>query len=186
MILLILGLLLWTAAHLFKPLMPEARAVLANRLGEGPSKGVVALFIALGLILIVTGYRGSATESLWISPPWTTHLNNLLMLVAVVLLGLGHSKSRARGRIRDPMLKGVLVWAVAHLLVNGDVASIVLFGWMGLWAIAEMGLSRAKPVQDTPAGTLAGDIRLGLISLAIFVVIVGIHTWLGYPPFPQG
>lgn len=186
MTLLVLGLILWTAAHLLKPVMPDARAALTSRLGEGPSKGVVALIIALGVVLMVVGYRGSSPGSLWIPPGWTTHLNNLLMVVAVILLGLGHSKSRARGWVRDPMLTGVLVWAIAHLLVNGDIASIVLFGWMGLWAIAEMAISRAKPAPTPPTGTLAGDIRLALISLVVFAVIVGIHTWLGYPPFPQG
>ena len=57
------------------------------------------------------------------------------MLVAVALIGAGHSKGRARGWLRHPMLTGVVVWAVAHLLVNGDVASLVLFGWLGLWAV---------------------------------------------------
>ena len=60
------------------------------------------------------------------------------MLVAVGLFGVGHSKSRVRGWLRNPMLTGVVVWAVAHLLVNGDVASLVLFGWMGLWALADI------------------------------------------------
>lgn len=186
MTLLLAGLVLWTAAHLFKPAMPDARAALAARLGDGPSKGVVALFIALGLGLIVIGFRQAPVTSVWFPPAWTVHLNNLLMLIAVALLGLGHSKSRARPWVRDPMLSGVLLWAIAHLLVNGDVASIVLFGWMGAWALVEMAFARRKPVKAPPAGSLAGDIRLVLITLVVFAVIVAIHTRLGYPPFPQG
>lgn len=186
MTLLVLGLVVWSAAHLFKPVMPDARAALAARLGEGPSKGVMAFFIAAGLVLIVIGFKQAPVESVWFPPLWTTHLNNLLMLIAVALLGLGHSKSRARPLVRDPMLTGVLLWAIAHLLVNGDVASIVLFGWMGVWALVEMAFARRKPVKPAPAGSLAGDIRLAVITLVVFAVIVGIHTWLGYPPFPQG
>jgi uncharacterized membrane protein len=186
MTLLLAGLVLWTLAHLFKPALPDARAALAARLGPAPSKGVVALFIGLGLVLIVVGFREAPVESVWFPPAWTVHLNNLLMLIAVALLGLGHSKSRARGWVRDPMLTGVLLWAIAHLLVNGDVASIVLFAWMGAWALVEMGFARRKPAPVPPAGSLAGDIRFALITLVVFAVIAAIHTWLGYPPFPQG
>lgn len=186
MTLLILGLVLWSAAHLFKSLMPDARAGLAARLGEGPSRGLVALVVVIGIVLMVVGFRQAPVESVWFPPGWTVHVNNLLMLVAVALLGLGHSKSRARPLVRDPMLTGVLLWSVAHLLVNGDVASIVLFGWMGIWALVELALSRRQPARPAPAGSLAGDIRFALITLVVFGVIVAIHTWLGYPPFPQG
>ena len=80
-----------------------------------------------------------------------------------------------------------MVWAVAHLLVNGDRASLVLFGWMGLWAVAEMALINARePAWVRPApGTVAGDVRLVVITLVVFAVIVAVHTWLGYPPFPR-
>ena len=83
------------------------------------------------------------------------------------------------------MLAGAVVWAVAHLLVNGDSVSIVLFGGMGVWALAQMWLiNRAEP-DYTPweGGTIAGDLRLAAISAVVFAVIAGIHTWLGYFPF---
>jgi uncharacterized membrane protein len=186
MTLLLAGLVLWTAAHLFKPAMPDARAAFGARLGDGPSKGLVALVIAVGVVLMVVGFRQAPVENLWFPPLWTTHLNNLLMLVAVALLGLGHSKSRARPLVRDPMLTGVLLWAIAHLLVNGDLASVVLFGWLGVWALVEMVYARRRPVKPAPRLSLAGDIRFVVITLVVFAVIVAIHTWLGHPPFPQG
>lgn len=186
MTLLVLGLVIWTAAHLFKPLMPEARGALAGRLGEGPSKGVMAFVIAIALILMIIGFRQAPVENVWFPPAWTKHLNNLLMLIAVALFGLRHAKSRARGWVRDPMLTGVVVWAIAHLLVNGDVASIVLFGWLGIWALVEMVFARSKPAAPLPAVSTAGEIRFVLITLVVFGVIAAIHTWLGYPPFPQG
>ncbi len=106
------------------------------------------------------------------------------MIVAVLLLGLGHSKSRLRGALRNPMLTAAVVWAFAHLLVNGDQASLVMFGWLGLWAIADIALIDRDPAWVRPTGgTVAGDVRWVLISAVVFVVIVGIHTWLGYPPF---
>lgn len=186
MTLLILGLILWTAGHFLRRLAPGARASLAGSLGEGPSKGVVAAVIGVGLVLMIVGYRGAGYTAVYDPPSWGVHLNNLLMLIAVGLLGLGHSKSRLRGRLRNPMLTAVVVWAVAHLLVNGDVASLVLFGWMGVWAIADiMTIDTQDPPKPAPAGTVAGDVRWVIITLVVFAVIVAIHTWLGYPPFPQ-
>ena len=136
--------------------------------------------------MMVIGYRGADATPIWELGSWALSVNNLLMVIAVFLIGLGNSKSRLRGKLRHPMLAGLLIWSVAHLLVNGDVSSLVLFGGLGLWGIAEMAvINRAEPV---PApfidGTARGDIKLLVISAVVFVVIVGIHTWLGYWPFP--
>lgn len=186
MTLLVLGLILWTAAHFLKRFAPGARAGLAGALGDGPSRGVVAAAIGLGLVLIVIGYRGADFTPVYDPPSWGIHLNNLLMLAAVGMFGAAHSKSRVRGWLRNPMLTGVVVWAVAHLLVNGDVASLVLFGWMGAWAVASIAAIDAQdPVKPAPAASVAGDVRLVLITLVVFAVIAFIHTWLGYYPFPQ-
>lgn len=185
MTLLVLGLILWTAAHFFKRLAPGGRAALDRSLGDGPSKGVMAALIAAGLVLVVVGYRGADVTPVYDPPAWGIHLNNLLMLVAVGLFGAAHSKSRVRGWLRNPMLTGVVVWAVAHLLVNGDAASLVLFGWMGLWAVASILTIDAQEARGpAPAASVAGDVRLLVITLVVFAVIVAIHTWLGYPPFP--
>jgi uncharacterized membrane protein len=157
------------------------------RLGKGPSRGVIAGVIALGLILMVIGYRAAPFTAVYDPPAWTIHLNNLLMLAAVALFGMGRSKGRARSWLRHPMLTGVIVWAVAHLLVNGDLASLVLFGGLGIWAVASMVMINAAtgPWQRPAPGPASGDIRLAVITLAVFAVIAAIHTWLGYWPFPQ-
>jgi uncharacterized membrane protein len=175
MTLLVPGLILWTAAHLLKPAAPEARASLAASLGAGPARGIVA------------GYRGAPVVPVYDPPAWGLHLNNLAMLAAVGLMGVGRSKGRLRSWLRHPMLTGVLVWALAHLLVNGDVASLVLFGWLGAWAVVSMLLiNRNQPVWVRPEpGTAAGDLRLVLIALVLYALIAAVHTWLGYYPFPR-
>jgi uncharacterized membrane protein len=187
MSLLVLGLIVWTAAHMFKRAAPDARDGLASALGEGPSRGIMALAIVVGLVLIIVGYRRAPFEPVYDPPSWGIHLNNLLMLGAVALMGAGRSKGRARSWLRHPMLTGVIVWAIAHLLVNGDVASLVMFGWLGAWAIASMVLVNARePAWVRPApGPVSGDIRLAVIAIVLFAVIATIHTWLGYWPFPQ-
>ncbi len=186
MTLLVLGLIVWTAAHLFKRVAPNARVSLARALGDGPSKGAMAAAILAAVVLMVVGYRRAGVAPVYDPPSWGLHLNHLLMLIAVGLVGASHSKSRVRGWLRNPMLSGVVVWAVAHLLVNGDVASLVLFGWLGLWALASiLVIDTGEPVKPAPVASVAGDVRLAVITLVVFAVIVAIHTWLGYPPFPH-
>ena len=174
MTLLILGLLLWSFVHFFKRLAPAGRAAMQDKMGDA-SKGVIAILLVISVVLMVIGYRSAPT----------TGINNLLMLAAVALFGLGSSKSHLRKKMRHPMLTGVVVWAASHLLVHGDTASIVLFGGLAVWALAEIVIiNRAQP-DYTPydGGSTAGDIRLGVITVVIYGIISGIHTWLGYCPF---
>ena len=187
MTLLVLGLLLWTAAHLFKRAAPDAHARLFAALGPGPGRGVMALLILAGLALIVIGFRRAPFEPVYDPPSWGIHLNNLLMLAAVALLGAGRSRGHARSWLRHPMLTGVLVWAFAHLLVNGDRASLILFGWMAAWAVASMALINARePAWTAPApGPWSGDLRLLGIAVLLYAAIAAVHAWLGYWPFPQ-
>lgn len=184
MTLLVLGLLIWSGAHLFKRLAPDARAAMDARLGNG-AKGVIALALLLSVVLMVLGYRSAGGAVFWGPSPATIGLNNLLMLAAVALFGVGNSKSRLRAKMRHPMLTGVLVWAAAHLLVNGDTASFVLFGGLAVWAALEMALINRAAHSYVPwsGGSVAGDIRLAVITLVVYAVIAAIHTWLGYWPF---
>lgn len=187
MVLLILGLVLWSAAHVFKRAAPGPRHAIAGRLGAGPSRGVFALLIVTGLVLMIFGYRAAPFTPVYDPPGWGVHVNNLAMLAAVALFGMGASKGRARSWLRNPMLTGVLVWAGAHLLVNGDAASLLLFGGLGLWAAVNIVLidTRAGPWQRPEPGPALGDLRLAVITLVVFAVIAAIHTWLGVWPFPR-
>ena len=184
MTLMVLGLVLWTAAHFFKRVAPAARQSMQDRMGDG-SKGVIALILLVSVVLMVIGYRGAEGAFYWGRSPMLTGVNNLLMLFAIALFGLGSSKSRFRSKMRHPMLTGVALWSVSHILVNGDIASLILFGWLLIWALAEMALiNRAEP-EYTPyeGGSAAGDVRLLAISLVLFALISWAHTWLGYYPF---
>ncbi len=180
MTLLILGLILWIAAHFFKRVLPDLRASMGDK-----GKGLVTLILVASIALMIIGFRVADFVPVWEPPSWTRHINNLLMLIAVALMGLGSSKGRFRGLMRHPMLIGVKLWAVAHLLVNGDLASIVLFGGMLAWAVVQViMINRSEPDWTRPEpGPLAGDIKLGVITLVLFGVIAGVHYWLGYPVF---
>jgi uncharacterized membrane protein len=183
MFFLILGLILWIIAHWFKRLASDMRAKMGN-----PGKGVMAVLIVVSLVLMIIGYRGADFISVWSPPSFMTHINNLAMLIAFWVYGSSAAKGAKAWpayKTRHPQLLAVKIWAVAHLLVNGDLASIILFGGMLAWAVGSVILiNRAEPAWTAPppAGR-ATYIRLALISLVLFSVVAGIHIWLGVSPF---
>lgn len=181
MILLVLGLLLWSGAHLWKRLAPDSRA----RMGDA-GKGIVAAASLVGIVLMVIGYRDWASEQLWYPPAFMVHLNNLLVVIAFYLFAASGTRAKLATRMRHPQLTAVKTWAVAHLLVNGDLASVVLFGGLLLWAVAEVVLiNRAQRDWTPPAwGGAAAEVKAIVGTVIVFAVAAGIHIWLGYWPFP--
>lgn len=175
-----LGLALWVAGHLFKRILPAAR----TRLGEVPGKLFTTVLILAGVVLMIVGYRGAEVVPLYSPLPGMGHLTDLLMLVAVFLYGVGHSRGRLRAQLRHPMLLGTILWAGAHLLVNGDAASLLLFGGIGLWAALQIVLINAQSAWTPPArGGLRGDAVNLAISVVVYALVAGVHTWLGKNPF---
>ena len=152
MTLMILGLALWWASHLYPIYLPGHRAATLKRLGEKLYKSFFAMVALIAVVLMVSGFRKAGFVEVWTPPGWATHLNNLLMLLAVFLIGAKDAKSSAKHYVRHPMLAAVKVWAVAHLLVNGDVASVILFGGMLGWAVVPLaGRSQAPSRRSDPA-----------------------------------
>ncbi|WP_136636648.1 NnrU family protein [Pseudooceanicola onchidii] len=180
MILLILGVLLWAGAHFFKRLAPARRAAMGDR-----GKGLVALALAVSILLMIFGYRAADGAFFWGRHPATVGINNLLMIAALYFTSPGPKKGALFYRMRHPMLTGFLLWTIAHLLVNGDVPSFVLFGGLGAWAIAEMVvINRAEPGWTPPEkGSIAKDAMFLVASVILLAVIGFVHTWLGYPTF---
>jgi len=184
MALLIVGLIIWVGAHMFKRLAPGARAALTTRMGDA-SKGIFAGLILASLVLIVIGYRGIEITPIYTPLAGIGHLNNLLMLVAIVIYSAGMSKGVLWTKIRHPQLWGTSIWALAHLLVNGDLASVVLFGTMLVWAQAEIVLYNAQEPAWLPPkpGALKRDLIMAGGALVAYAVIAGIHVLLGVNPF---
>lgn len=180
MILLTLGVVLWAAAHYFKRFAPEVRARMGNK-----GKGLIAVAIVISVLMMIFGYRNAEFIYIWSPPSWTVHLNNLLMVIALFIYGMSATTGRLRGKMRHPQLTAVKIWAVAHLLVNGDLAAIILFGGLLAWAVGSVILiNRAEPWVRPKPGDAKKDILLVVITLVMFVVITAIHAWLGVWPFP--
>ncbi len=180
MTLLIAGLALWVAAHLYKRLMPEHRAALGRK-----GRIVVAVSIVVALLLMIFGYKMADLHPVYTPIPGIGHLNNLIMLVAIYLYGMGKAKGTMSNKLRHPMLTGTILFAIAHLLVNGDLASLILFGGIGLWALVEiLVINRAQGAWQRPApGTLRGDLINLVVTLVLFGIIAVVHIKSGHNPF---
>jgi uncharacterized membrane protein len=180
MIWLILGVALWSYSHLMKRVTPGFRA----SLGDGPGKGVVAVLALIAIGLMIYGYQQAPVVPLWEPPAFMRHINNTLMLIAVLLVNLGNSRGVMRTWLRHPMLTSVKVWALAHLLVKGDLASVILFGGLLAWAVFDViKINRMEPAWVRPApGPVRNDVIYVVVSVVVLAVIVAIHGWiLGYP-----
>lgn len=179
-LILILGVLAWSGGHLFKRLAPERRAAM----GEA-GKGLVAVLSLAGIVLMVLGYRWAGFVELWDSPRFLTHLNNLLMLFAVYLFAVSGMKTGLSRVIRHPQLTAVKTWAVSHLLVNGDLASVILFGGLLAWAVVSVILiNRAQPVwHKNPPAPVGKEIGALVGAVVVTGVIGWLHMLLGPSPF---
>ena len=180
LLILILGVALWSGAHLFKRLAPAARANMGDK-GRGP----IALAILGGIVLMVIGYRMADGAVLWGRSPAMVGINNLLMLLAVYLFAASGAKTAVARRMRHPMLGAVKIWALAHLLVNGDVPSFVLFGGLLAWAVVEVILiNRATRTWTPPPPVpMRKEITAVVATVIVYVVLVAAHYALGYPTF---
>lgn len=180
MIWLTLGVLLWAYSHLMKRVTPGFRA----GLGDNTGKMVVSALSLLAIGLMIWGYGQAEFVPLWEPPTALRHVNNLLMLIAVFLHFLGYVPGLLRSKIRHPMLLSVKTWAVAHLLVNGDLASLILFGGMLAWAVFDMiRINRMENWNRRPAGPLRNDLIWAAGSVLVLAAMAWVHGWLGYPVF---
>src|SRR2546426_11473470 len=134
---LVLGLVAFLGAHVFVTLRAP-RAALIKRIGESTYKGLMSLVSLAGLILIGYGfgqYRASGWINVWAPPTWTYYVTQFLMWPASISVVAAYSRGNIWRALKHPMLVGVKTWAVAHLISNGDLGSIVLFGSFLAWAV---------------------------------------------------
>lgn len=179
MALLVIGLLLWSFAHLAKRIWPG----FSRAMGPAERPAVTAA-IVVGAALMVIGYRAWFGDFYWGRTPALTGINNLLMLGAVYLFAAAGMKTWVARHWRHPMLTGVLVWAGAHLLVNGDTPSFVLFGGLALWALAEiMLINRVKWVPPAAVGGPRKEVMAVVGTVVVYGAIAGVHYAFGYPTF---
>ncbi|MEO0917537.1 MAG: NnrU family protein [Pseudomonadota bacterium] len=184
MIFLVLGVLLWWGAHLMKRLAPGQRQHIQDRFGDA-SKGVFAVLILLSVVLMTIGYQNYTGPFFWGRNAALVGINNLLMLIAIYLFAASGAKTWVTKYIRHPQLTAFKAWAIAHLLVNGDMASFILFGGLLAWAVVAVIVinrqtDRAPPAEVYP---VRKEVSAVVITLIVFSLVSAVHIWLGYNPF---
>jgi uncharacterized membrane protein len=191
MLYLILGLVLFLGVHSVRIFAEDWRTTTRQRVGETSFKGVYSLLSLLGLILLVWGF-GMAREApnvVWLPPAGLRHLAALLNVIAFVFLTAAYVPGNAiKARVHHPMVLGVKTWAFAHLLANGNLAHMVLFGSFLVWAVLDFISSRRRDRAlgiTYPPGKLAATV----LTVVLGVVIGGVFAmWLhgliiGVKPF---
>jgi uncharacterized membrane protein len=177
---LTLGVLLFCIVHLIPSLLPDLKKSLSDRLGEYPYKGLFTLLMVFSVFLIVTGWKSSTLESLYVPPIWGSHFTALLVLAAFILFGAPYPANNIKRILRHPQLLGTVCWCLGHLLANGELRSIILFGGLGVWAVAEMLLINRREGEWTrpdPA-PLRNDVSLVAISVLVYAMFLYSHEWL--------
>ena len=189
MLVLTLGIVIILGVHSLTTLR-ETRTALIERFGLGPYKAVYALVAIIGLALIVRGfsvYRAEGLIQLWVPPKWAHHLTITLMWFAFVALAcMGPAPGRIRGWLRHPMLVAVKIWALAHLLANGDAGGMLLFGSFLAWSVFDR--IAVKKRGDLGAARIDRFTRADAVALGVGTVAYGammvLHPFLiGVPVF---
>lgn len=171
---MVVGLVLFLGAHVFTT-RREARAQVIARLGEGTYKLVYTVVALAGLVLIVWGfadYRSGGWIQVWTPPKALKHINLALMLPAVIMVVAAYIRGRIYTVLKHPMLAGVKLWAFGHLLANGDLGGIILFGSILAWAVFDrISLKRRADAGGPP-------IPVGGVGNDVIAVVVGIVVYL--------
>lgn len=187
MVWLILGIVLFLGLHSVRMVAPDFRDRMVAERGEAVWKGIYSLFSLIGLVVLIWGFGQARLVApiLWMPPTWLAHINLLLMLPALILLIASQLPAGYIKRaVKHPMILGVKVWALGHLLANGDLAALILFvtflGWAVWNRIAVK--RRGDPVYDNPS--VQFDIIAAVLGTAIYLwLLLQGHAWLiGVPP----
>jgi uncharacterized membrane protein len=190
MTLLIVGIIVFLGLHLL-PAVPGLRERLAARLGENGYKALFSLLSIAGFALLVYGFARAPLIQVWSPPGWTRWAAIVLMLAAFIFLVAAYVPGQIKARLKHPFLVAIKIWALAHLIANGDLASIILFGSFLAYAVYDgITLKHRQPtsligVQET--GPPRNDVIAIVLGVALYVVfLVWLHPLLiGTAPLPH-
>ncbi|MHB1124074.1 MAG: NnrU family protein [Ramlibacter sp.] len=174
MALLILGLVLFLGVHSTRIVADGWRSATIARIGEMPWKGIYSLLSIAGFALVIWGFRAARADTLvlYAPPVWARHVAALLLVVSFILLVAAYvPRNGIKAKLHHPMVLGVKVWALAHLLANGVAADVVLFGAFLAWAISSY---RAARQRDRASNTVYPP---GTAAMTALTVIIGVVAW---------
>ena len=184
--LLIAGLVIWVGAHLFPSVFANKRQSMITRVGNAAFQGIFALCIVAGLVLIVLGWRNSIPTQVYTPPAALRHPAMLLVVIGFVLFVAANIPvTRIKRFLRHPQLTGVLIWAIAHLLMNGDSRSVLLFSVIGAWSLVSMFTINRRDGKWIKPGKPDGwgqDVVLIIVGLTVSALAFYFHEFLAGIP----
>lgn len=191
MALLITGLIIFLGVHSIHMIAPGFRQAGMDKLGTWGWKGIFAVISIAGFVLFVMGYGEARMDPVWLwhSPGWMSHLVALLMIPAMILLVATYVPgTHMKARMGHPMLLATKIWALSHLLVNGGVHDVILFGAFLAWAVAAFIVNRKRDRaagKTYPAVGASRDIIAVVLGLVLYGAFTAkLHVWLmGVAPF---
>lgn len=170
---LLIGLVLFFAVH-FVPAMTGVKQSLRDRFGANGYRGAFSLVSLAGFALIIWGYATAETSHVYAPPVWGRHVTMALVLLAFVCLAAANMRGNIRKTLRHPMLIGVALWGIGHLLANGDLVSVLLFGSFVAYAILDMVIAtsqgRVAEFEVKPANDIVA-VLAGVVAYAIFLFL---------------
>jgi uncharacterized membrane protein len=180
---LIIGLALFLGIHSISIATPGVRARAVASMGPSRWRGIYSLVSAVGFVMILYGFHlaRQAPVVLYVPPTWTRHLAFLLMLPVFPLILAAYLPGRIKTAMKHPMLAAVKLWALAHLLSNGTLADVLLFGSFLVWAICDRVSFKRRPPQviRTAPPARFNDLIVVIAGLALYVLFVmWAHMWL--------
>jgi uncharacterized membrane protein len=186
MLSLVLGLVLFLGIHLFQSLAPQARHTAITRWGPMGFKALYAAVALLGFYLLVQGYGQARLEPvvLWSPPRGLQMATILLMWVAMIFLVATYiPNNHIKAKLRHPMTLSVKVWALSHLLINGNLADVVLFGGFLIWSVLVFRAARQRDRQSllsAPEGKWLGTVLTVVVGTGVWAAFFmgGLHVWL--------
>ncbi|MEM6463147.1 MAG: NnrU family protein [Pseudomonadota bacterium] len=191
MLIFLLGLILFLGMHSVRIVAPAVRDRIIAERGEDQWKGIYSLVSIAGFILIIWGFSTARYVGpvLYSPPLWMAHITLLLMLAAFIMLAVfGMPAGKIKAAVKHPMLIAIKLWALGHLLANGDIASVLLFGTFLIWAVADrISVKRRFAPGDEPpieTGPVRNDVAAVVAGTVVYVLFVWrLHEWLfGVPP----
>lgn len=184
MLLLAFGVFFTAALHLVAA-VPSLKARIKQRVGDkayGPLFGIASI---VGIVIIVLGWRSSDFVFVYDPPAWGRHANYLLTLVAFICLGIFLCRGSLRQTLRFPMAFAAIFWATGHLLANGDLASIILFGGFLAYAVLHIIIGTINGVRPSPDVRQGHNMLSFFVGIALYGVMIQAHQALIGVPIIQ-
>jgi len=175
MALMILGMVIFFGLHSL-PMASNLKASVVTKIGVGPYKGLYSVLSLAGLILMIKGYGDAQYITLYNPPAWTRHIVMLLMIPAFILVIAAYVQGRIKRTFKHPMLVAVKLWAFSHLLVRGDLASVLLFGSFLAWAVVDR-ISLKRRTDGEPMIALHVDESRPYMDILVIVAGLVLYGW---------